>query len=260
MNHIDGLVSVSVVSHGQIALVQQLLNDFRQHCSATSIEVILTVNVEETISFDTNKFEYPVRVIRNSAPKGFAANHNAAFRQARGEFFCVINPDIRLAANPFPCLIGCLTDNAGVVAPLVVNPQGGVEDSARCFPTPWSILCKAVGEAGKPDYSIGELPIQPDWVGGMFMLFRNEVFRAVNGFDERYFLYYEDVDLCARLTLQNLAVLLCPQAKVIHEARRSSHRNLKYTQWHLRSMGRFFLSKPYRAIRMRKKFSAGKAV
>lgn len=102
--------------------------------------------------------------------------------------------------------------------------------------------------------------MQPDWVGGMFMLFRNEVFRAAGGFDARYFLYYEDVDLCARLTLQNLAVVLCPQVKVIHEARRSSHRSLKYAMWHLRSMGRFFLSKQYKAIRMRTKSSALKAV
>jgi GT2 family glycosyltransferase len=260
MSCTDRLVSVSVVSHGQIELVQHLLNDLRQYCSATPIEVILTVNVEETISFETNAFEYPVHIIRNAAPKGFGANHNAAFRLAAGEFFCVINPDIRIVANPFPGLIDCLTGNAGVVAPLVANPEGGIEDSARRFPTPWSILHKVIGGTRGRDYPIGEVPFQPDWVGGMFMLFRNEVFRAVNGFDERYFLYYEDVDLCARLTLQNLAVLLCPQVKVIHEARRSSHRNLKYAQWHLRSMGRFFLSKPCMAIWKRKKSSAKKAV
>jgi len=256
----NGLVSMSVVSHGQIELVQYLLNDLRQYCSATPFEVILTINIEETISFDTNAFGYSVHVIRNATPKGFGANHNAAFRLAKGSSFCVINPDIRITVNPFPCLLGCLTENIGVVAPLVVNPQGGVEDSARRFPTPWSILGKAIGRARKPDYSIGEVPFHPDWVGGMFMLFRNEVFGAVGGFDERYFLYYEDVDLCARLTLQNLAVDLCPQVKVIHEARRSSHRSLKYAMWHLRSMGRFFLSKPYKAIRMRTKSSALKAV
>ena len=75
--------------------------------------------------------------------------------------------------------------------------------------------------------------LYPDWVGGMFMLFSREMFSAIRGFDERYFLYYEDVDLCARLTLRGYKVCLTPKSKVIHQAQRTSHRNLRYLRWHL---------------------------
>ena len=133
----------------------------------------------------------------------------------------------------------------GVVAPLVVAENGEMEDSARRFPTPFKILCKAFGGCKGSDYAVKNEIIFPDWVGGMFMLFRRGVFEKLGGFDERYFLYYEDVDLCARLRLQGYEVALCPDAKVIHHAHRSSHTSLKFMNWHLTSMARFFCSSPF---------------
>lgn len=243
-------ISLSVVSHGQLTLVQNLLEDLQRYCmgEALSIEVILTLNLPEQVSFDLGRFSFPVRVITNILPKGFGANHNEAFKLATGRLFCVINPDIRLMENPFPLLVAHLLKSTGVIAPLVRNTQGRIEDSARLFPTPWHILLKAIRHKRVPDYVIGHECLQPDWVGGMFMLFQRNAFSSMHGFDERYFLYYEDVDLCARMKLRNFTVVLCPQVSVIHDARRSSHRSVRYAMWHLRSMIRFFLSKPFRSI------------
>ncbi len=77
------------------------------------------------------------------------------------------------------------------------------------------------------------------------MLLPSEAFAAVGGFDERYHLYYEDVDLCARLRLAHRDVVLCPTVEILHDARRESHRNLRYLGWHVRSMLRFFTSWPF---------------
>jgi GT2 family glycosyltransferase len=238
-----GEVSVSVVSHLQIGLVSQLLADIDALCSSSSLEVILTLNLAETLPFELNSFSFPVKLVRNESPKGFGANHNQAFRHASGRYFCVMNPDIRLDSNPFGDLLACLADpSIGVVAPLVVGANGTVEDSARRFPTPLTILCKALGRCKGTDYVIGEAPFHPDWVGGMCMLFSHAVFERLGGFDERYFLYYEDVDLCARLRLLGYEVLLNPKAKVAHHAQRTSRRSLTYLRWHFKSMMRFFLS------------------
>lgn len=128
---------------------------------------------------------------------------------------------------------------------MVVDESGAVEDSARSFPSPLKIISKAFGGGKGSDYVIENHNIFPDWVGGMFMLFRCEVFEHVKGFDQRYFLYYEDVDLCARLRQLNYEVVLCPKVRVIHHARRSSHRSVKYLRWHLASMLRFFVSSVY---------------
>jgi GT2 family glycosyltransferase len=80
----------------------------------------------------------------------------------------------------------------------------------------------------------------------MFMLFRPEMFSAVGGFDEGYHLYYEDVDICARLKVAGCRIVACPGVFAIHSARRESHQNLRYMKWHLQSMIRFFLSRSYR--------------
>lgn len=246
-------ISISVVSHAQIHLIESLLRDIDEHCRTLQLEVILTLNLEEALPFAADDFSFPLRVIRNPMPQGFAANHNQAFVHASGQFFCVINPDIRLSDNPFPALLACLKDlSVGVAAPMVLGESGKREDSARRFPTPFRIFCKAFGGCKGSDYVVSDAPIHPDWVGGMFMLFPRETFERLGGFDRHYFLYYEDVDICARLRLMDYEVALSPGARVIHHAQRSSHRNFRYLRWHLRSMARFFLSPVYWRLQCRK--------
>jgi len=244
------VVSVSVVSHGQIGLVTLLLQDIERHCQLESIELILTLNFDEFLPFDPDGFFFPVTVIRNERPKGFGANHNRALSTARGDYFCVVNPDIRFDVSPFSVLIACFENpHIGVVAPLVFGPSGEIEDSTRTFPTPKKILKKVFAKTPERDYVPGLDLIHPDWVGGMFMLFRRSVFEMLEGFDERYYLYYEDVDICARLKLSSFQAALCPSSPIVHHAQRSSHSNIKFLRWHVVSMMRFFTSPVYRQLR-----------
>ncbi|MFN0038633.1 MAG: glycosyltransferase family 2 protein [Burkholderiales bacterium] len=221
-----------------------MVNDLIADLSAFSeirLEVILTHNIPEPGAGVKADLPFPVQVIENTRPKGFGANHNAAFRHARGEFFCVLNPDIRLSSNPFPALLKELAmPRAGVVSPKILDPAGGTEDSARRFPTPWFIARKLLGRTSKLDYPIGNSPLTPDWVAGMFMLFHKTVYAEVAGFDERYFLYYEDVDLCRRLRQHGYEIRLHPGASAVHDARRESRRSLRHLRWHMASMLRYF--------------------
>lgn len=243
MNNPQPDISVSIVSHGQGRLVAALLSDIAAHCKGP-LEVILTVNIPESLPFETGAYPFPVRVICNASRKGFGANHNEAFRHASGKHFCVLNPDIRFDSDPFPGLIAVLAGSSiGVAAPLILNPRGGIEDSARRFPTPGRILRKLLAGSPGPDYLCEGDVVHPDWVAGMFMVFRTEVYGALSGFDERYFLYYEDVDLCWRLRRQRLEAVLLPGVRAIHDARRTSHRSLRYLSWHSASMLRFFLKR-----------------
>jgi len=237
------IVSISVISHMQMDLIDNLLDDINTHCRASSLEFILTLNLDESLPVSLDNFWFPIRIIRNIKPLGFAANQNQAFSHATGQFFCVMNPDIRLNNDPFSALLSCLQDSSiGVVAPVVLDEGGEMEDSARYFPTPFKILCKAFGKCKGSDYVVKNESIFPDWVGGMFMLFPSEIFKQLDGFDQKFFLYYEDVDLCARLRLLGYEVVLCPAASVVHQARRSSHSDFKYMIWHIASMMRFFCS------------------
>ena len=236
------MLTISIVSHGQWSLVSELLNDLSGISIPVAIEVLVTLNIPEEISFRSTDYPWPVSVLENNATKGFGANHNAAFRQSKGEWFCVMNPDLRLSDNPFPVLIELVArGSVGLIAPMVVSPSGAIEDSIRRFPTPFSLVTKLFGCGdGRYAFVADDAAFAAEWVAGMFMLFRAEDFRAVGGFDEGFFLYYEDVDVCARLWRAGRQVLACPAVRVIHDARRASRRSLRYMIWHVQSMARYF--------------------
>ena len=235
------MISISVVSHGQAELVAQLLADIARFPAPLDAEVLLTLNIPEPLPFAAEGFLWPVTVVRNAAPKGFGANHNAAFRRAKGAWFCVMNPDIRLTENPFPILLEEISRlPAAVIGPMVATPRGEIEDSVRRFPTLSSLAAKLLGRSDSCyTFVEGESTFAADWLAGMFMLFHTEDFCTVGGFDEGFFMYYEDVNICARLWKLDRQVLACPKAQVIHDARRASHRDLRHMRWHITSMLRY---------------------
>lgn len=233
-------ITISIVSHGQAKLVDQLLQDIdRSGAGQWLKEVIITCNIPDQQAFYLTSA--PIRIIENEVPKGFGENHNAAFKHCQSAFFCVVNPDIRLNQNPLPALISCIQGrSAGVAGPRVVNPDGGLEDSARPFPSPITVLKKLFGNRAASLYPDNAVPEKPDWIAGMFMLFDSRAFAQVGGFDEGYFLYYEDADICVRLSRAGWPVVYCKDVEAVHDARRDSHRKLRYLKWHLSSMLRFF--------------------
>lgn len=239
-------VSLSIVSHGQGALVLSLLTDLDRHLLAPEqVEVLLTLNTPEPQYAFDGEYRFKLRVIRNASPKGFGANHNEAFRLSEGTYFGVLNPDLSLGEDPVEHLLQVFsTPEIALVAPLVVSPQGAVQDSARKFPTPFSIFAKLFRKGLRLDYPVDHGPISPDWTAGIFMLFKSAAFRSIGGFDERYHLYYEDVDICARLRAAGMEVILDPAARVTHYAGRRSHTDLRYFRWHVASMLRFFARYP----------------
>lgn len=131
-----------------------------------------------------------------------------------------------------------------MAGPLVRNPAGAAEDSARRFPTVGKLLGKLFGGSVGPDYPIDRGSIKVDWLAGMFLLFNSESFRSVGGFDGRYFLYYEDVDLCRCLAASGMKIVYDPRTEVVHDARRGSRRDPRLVLHHFRRALRFFALHP----------------
>jgi len=232
-------VTLSIVSHRQNALVNQLLGDVQRLC-ADRVALVLTQNVPEPVPFATENLKCPAEIIENREPKGFGANHNAAFSRCRTPYYCVCNPDIRLTSDFFPRLLQALdAPRVAVAGPLVRSPDGRIEDSVRRFPTAATLLGKIFAERREPDYPTDQGPLEVDWLAGMCMLYRSDAYRSIGGFDEAFFLYYEDVDICHRLRLNGAAVLFEPRAEVIHDARRTSRREPRLALHHLASSVRF---------------------
>lgn len=233
------IYTLSVVSHGQAPLVRLLLADL-ERLHPAHFEVLLTLNVPEDES-ELVSSRFPMRVIRNTRPKGFGANHNAAFAISQGAYFVVINPDIRLPHLRLDALREIVNlDRTGACAPLVVNSSGRLEDSARRFPTVTRLLRRVVLHDRSLDYEWRDTSQEVDWVAGMFVMFRHEAFEQVKGFDDRrFFMYFEDVDICQRLKRLGWGVHVQPAVRVIHDAQRASNRQLKHLWWHLTSAARY---------------------
>jgi hypothetical protein len=226
-------------------MVALLLQDIARLCRG-DVELIVTLNIPETDPVPAERVPHAIRYIRNVSPKGFGANHNAAARVASGEFYCVLNPDVRLTEDPFPPLVvhldgaGNAEATVGVIAPRVVDASGLEQDSLRRFPTVFSLFRKLLTRELRADYEVGKALLQrPDWVAGMFMLFRTGFYRSFGGFDEKYFLYYEDVDLCLRLRRSGHAVLHSSEVTIIHDSQRASWKKPRYALMHLSSMVRY---------------------
>lgn len=234
------LTTLSIVSHGQGQLIGQLLGDIEAHCRAP-LEVVVVVNIPEDEGYLSRSRPFPLTVVRNQTRAGFGANHNKAFAASKGDTFVVVNPDIRLSSDPLPALRATLADDGvGVAAPVVLSPAGKPEDSARRFPTVGRLLLRRLPSyRARPDYVVGSTPVAVDWVAGMFIALRRQTFQSLGGFDERYFMYFEDVDLCARARARGLGVVVNPACSVVHDARRDSHKSLRHMRWHLASAARF---------------------
>ena len=232
------LIAVSVVSHGHGAMVVRLLESLLA-CVEVA-QIIVTRNIPESIRMPESD---RIVVLDNPLPKGFGENHNAAFERCTQPFFCPLNPDISLIGNPFGTLLTDLEKSgAAIAAPLVLAPGGGLEDSLRRFPTVSSLLRKVCGgQDGRYNIKLNDPTFCPDWVAGMFILFRSSDYARLGGFDPKFFLYYEDVDICVRAKKLGMGLIVCPSVAVIHDARRDSHRSLRHLRWHLASMGRYFL-------------------
>jgi N-acetylglucosaminyl-diphospho-decaprenol L-rhamnosyltransferase len=230
------MITVSIVSHGHGDMASRLVKRLLVFTEVS--RVVLTCNILEALLIADDA---RLVLIKNPTPKGFGANHNAAFRLCNTNYFCVLNPDIELPHNPFPLLAGAMQSfPADIAAPVVLSSAWTVEDSVRRFPTLGSLLLKAVGgRGGRYIITLGHPPFQPDWVAGMFMLFSSMAYKKLQGFDESYFLYYEDVDICHRAHRLGLKILCCPEVTVVHHAQRASRRNVRHMRWHFASMLRY---------------------
>jgi N-acetylglucosaminyl-diphospho-decaprenol L-rhamnosyltransferase len=238
------VICISVVSHGQAEIAANFLRSLAAVAPGVVGQLIYTRNIPETAPPLPELGSVELITIDNAEPRGFGHNHNAAFARCTRPFFCVVNPDILLPADPFGALLRCLENPAiGVVAPVVTNPSLAIENTARALYTPLELIRQKLHPQNRGAAA--------DWLAGMFLLFRSDAYRAIGGFDEGYFLYIEDVDICTRLRLAGWRLAQCPDCSVIHDARKQSHRSLKYTTWHIAGMLRYWSSRSfwrYRAL------------
>lgn len=180
-----------------------------------------------------------VRLIRNDQNVGFARGVNQGLAATSAPLALIMNPDCRLVAGALACLERelQLNEHCAIVGPRILNPDGSVQGSARGDPDMFTGLFgrNTMLRRVLPGFSVskrnvigddslgtGQASVIVDWVSGACMLARRDALDKVHGFDERYFLYWEDADLCRRLRGKAYHVRYVPAATAIHRVGHSS--------------------------------------
>ena len=242
----SGAVAVSVVSHGHGSVLQPLLWALAAGVQAGVSgvrRVVLTLNLPESPPVPPlGGWPFVLQIVHNARPVGFGANHNRALSGATEPFVCVLNPDVVLASgDPFAALVQTAAlPGTGCAYPVQVDAQGRLQDSERELPTPQALWHRR---------ALGRQEVRVDWVNAACLVLPQPVWQAIGGFDECYFMYCEDVDLCLRLRLAGLALVRAP-VQIEHSGQRASHRRWAHLRWHLGSLLRLWRSPVYRQARL----------
>jgi len=233
------LLTVSIVSHRQGELAQRVLDDLARTDARLSM-LVVTRNVPEPWTPRWRHPSAPMVVIDNARPKGFGANHNAAFARCKTPFFAVLNPDLSFHDANLAAILPRFDDPAlAAASPTILNPSGEPADFARDLMSLPNLVRRHLG---RPPGPIA-------WVAGICLVLRSEAFRRIGGFDERYFMYCEDADLCGRLVLAGWRFAVDPELRVVHDARRRSLRSPRRFLYHVHSLLRYWASPSFWAHR-----------
>lgn len=218
-------------------------------------ECIYVDNCSTDGSQEWLKETYPeVKIIQNDCPLGFGENNNKGAKIAVGKYIAIINPDIEFFDDAIDRMVSWMEEHSGeygIVGPKLLNPDRTIQYSARKFMTVKMLFFRLLSR-GK-DYSnlskVGDYlcrdidvnDVQPvNWVIGAAMFCTNEFYKQLRGFDEDYFLYVEDEDLCIRSWKNTKPVILMGNIAVIHNHLRASNKIGKNMLMHFKSYFIFF--------------------
>jgi len=256
------LLSVVIVNYQSGELLNTCLEALFRDAASIDVEVFVVNNdCSADLSSVQTLRKAAVQTIQNGANVGFGTAANIGFRESKGEFLLLLNPDVVVGPGAVTLLLEAIQarPDVGIALPQLRNPDGSLQYSCRRFYT-WDALWMRRGPwrrrlASHPavrrhlmqDWDHASLS-EVDWGLGAAMLVRRRAVPGPQLFDERFFLYFEDVDLCWRLRRAGWKVVYNPAAVMIHQHRRDSAKAgaLLAKLRHLRSLMKFLWKHRFR--------------
>lgn len=196
--------------------------------------------------------EYPqLKVVENKENIGFGAGHDSIINELDSDFHAVINPDIEIRDDVIARMVSYMSENKDIalLSPRICFPDGRDQILGKKDPKLKYLFASRLRNDEKPSKLLREYamldedmtkPFDIENATGCFMLFRTKKFRAAGGFDQRYFMYFEDCDISRQMRTRGRVVYF-PDAVIYHVWARDSKRNTKLKLIHIQSMIRYDL-------------------
>jgi len=218
-------LSIIIVNYNTRNLLQDCLKSIYTLYSKPYTLVVIVVDNSSTDGSlqSINSLKWPnLRVIANKKNEGFARAVNQGLKQAGGEYLLLLNSDIFVKKNALDKLIAFVKDQpqAGVIGGRLLNPDGSLQGSCFYLPT-FLRITKEFWFNGPSTLNkyvpLGDKPVEVEAVSGAVFLIPKKVLSKVGFFNERYFMYFEDLDYCRRVRQAGFKVYYLPGAEFIHE-------------------------------------------
>lgn len=233
-------LSIIIVNYNVKEFLQNLIHSIEKATLNLTKEIIIVDNASDDGSVDFIKDKFPeVKLIANKKNLGFGKANNLGLKIAAGEYILLINPDTLVAEDTFEKMIQFFNDtqSAGLAGCKILNPDGTLQLACRrSFPGPWTSFTKVTGLSTLfpkskifARYNLTYLDenksYEVDAISGSFMMMRRSVYDKVGGFDEQFFMYGEDLDLCYRIQKSGFKVYYVHSTQIIHYKGESTKRS-----------------------------------
>lgn len=222
------MTSIIIVSWNVKELLQKCLKSIFDASEDFDFEVFVVDNASADGSVEMAREKFPqVILIANKKNLGFAKANNLAIKQSIGDYVLLLNPDTELMDNSIKKIVEFLCDNPeiGILGPKLLNPDKTWQPSTRRFPNIWNQLAiilklprifpRILDKYLMRDFN-GRTAREVDQVMGAAFLIRREVINKIGFLDERYFIWFEEVDYCKMAKKENFKIYYWPGAEIIH--------------------------------------------
>ena len=248
------MISIVIIEYNSLDDIYKCIVNIKQRCTSMGYEIIVSSNscYHKEKQNEIVRALPDVRWCFNEKNGGFGYGMNQGLMIAKGEYMIVMNPDVRIMGD-ISILVDFLKSHkkVGAIAPQIIGHDGQIQDSCRKFLTPWRFFVRQLhrkfkGEELVMNENFDYSKIQTvDWVPGAFIMMKREVFEYVGGFDDNYFLYFEDVDLCTRIWKAGYQVVYHPKLQIEYEGSRSARKSKKYAKIFMQSQLRYWKKNGY---------------